>query len=192
MAQVIYIRPSKQSGRLSVGIDDNGKAYSLSVSDKTVAELGISAGCEIDAVCEELFFDDARYRAMKKALSLLSYADNNKRTLYAKLIRAGFKSEIASRTVEECVRLGYVDEKRQLERLILKEANEAYRGREAIRQRLLAKGYLSRDIDGITDELVADERIDFVSNFELLCKERGCESEEERRALAYKLGYFGV
>ena len=110
MTTLIYIRSSKDGSRYIVGTELDGVKEEYCVDARA---FGLVSECEIG---EELDFEtvsalkesDGKYRAMKKALSLLAYADNNKKTLYMKLLRAGFSKEISSATVSECERLGYI------------------------------------------------------------------------------------
>lgn len=191
MAEVLYVKPSREKGRLTVGLETEGERHTYSVSESVYHLVGEpQSGEELDDDgFEILYADDEKFRAMKKALSLLSYADNNKRTLYLKLVRAGFSRGAVSFAVGECVRLGYIDERRQLTRIICREANGALRGRRVIRQRLVSKGYSPEDIDDILDDLLRTGEIDFSSNFERLCEKRGAKTDEERGALMYKFGY---
>ena len=87
------------------------------------------------------------------------------------------------------MRLGYIDERRQIERAVLSEANRSLRGRSYITKKLISKGYSSADISEVTDELISRGELDFSASFELLCEKKGATTDEERRALLYKYGY---
>jgi SOS response regulatory protein OraA/RecX len=133
---------------------------------------------------------DELIKAEKKALSLLSYADNNRRTLKQKLLRAGFGYEICDTVCEKMLSLGYIDENRQLERLILVEANTKLRGPERIIPALVAKGYSMSDIKAVMRELVKSGEIDFNKNARALISKKLPDADiEEKRKFLYKNGY---
>ncbi len=191
MATISYIKPSGKTSRITVGIDADGDVSRYSVSENTASVLGLRRGVEIsDRELSDIRLDDERFRAMKRALSLLSYADNTAKALYMKLVRAGFSGEVSRECVDECIRLGYIDERRQLERAILCEANGQLRGKRYIIRKLSSKGYRAGLIAELTDELAERGEIDFAANFRLLCDRRGAISDDEVRALAYKHGFF--
>ena len=187
--KVLFIR-EMDNGRVRIGVGVDECTAKYSVSAGVYNESGIVRGCELDeetlAMIEE---DDTVYRAMRRALSLLSYGDNTKLALRRKLIRSGFSPEVADAIVGECLMLGYINEHRQIERAVLNEANRSLRGRIYIRNKLRAKGYSVGDIDTVIDGLVDAGEIDFGANFERLAEKRGANDEESRRALAYKYGY---
>ena len=92
MAFVRYVRPSKEKERICLGVDTGEQLLNLSVRRDTYLTIGEPhVGCKIDGESlESVISDNEQYKCMKKALSLLAYADNNRRALYMKLCRAGF------------------------------------------------------------------------------------------------------
>ena len=133
---------------------------------------------------------DEYCRATKKALNILSYADNNRRNLSAKLSRGGFSREVCQRVVSDMVSHGYIDERRQLERIILVEANTKLRGPMKIIPTLVAKGYSSSDVRGVMTSLVESGEIDFKANAKALLNKKLPDGDaEERRQFLYKNGY---
>ena len=187
--EIAFIR-ELESKRVRIGVKDGDEVRKYSLSANTVLALGLVRGMELDDdAMEAVILEDASFRCMRRALDLLSYGDNTKSKLYMKLLRSGFSRQMASETVQECLRLGYIDERRQIERAVLNEANRSLRGRSYIMKKLLSKGYSASDISAVTDALVSGGEVDFSENFELLCKKKGVGSEEERRALSYKYGY---
>ena len=87
--------------------------------------------------------------------------------------------------------LGYIDEKRQLERLISEYANRKLLGPRKITPRLLAKGYNIGDIKEVYLRLSRSGEIDIEENKERLLEKHlgsGRDSEEVRRIL-FKYGY---
>ena len=191
MPYVTYIKEGKTRGRVTVGVSDREVLKGYSLSAPTYSAIGSPIrGEEISGRDFELILkEDEEYRCIKKALSLLSYADNNRRNLYSKLCRAGFSREAAASAVEECLSLGYINERRQLARLILREANAALKGETYVRAKLVQRGYLSSDIDFVLSELKGSGEIDFDSNFRCLVEKHGASSDEEIRKLKYKYGF---
>lgn len=188
--KVSFVRRSAGNSRVKVGIITDVDTEVYSVSCALADTLSLARGCEItdDAYCA-ISMDYERYRAMRRSLSLLSIGDNTKRSLYLKLLRSGFSKEVANECVLECLRLGYIDEERQIERAVLSEANRSLRGRRYIISKLISKGYKSGTVCEIIDKLVMAGEIDFSDNFRRLCDKRGVYDGEERHALAYKYGY---
>ena len=134
---------------------------------------------------------DEEYRAKKKALSLLSYSDKNESGLKRRLAQLGFSRDVAERTAEEMVNLGYIDEGRQLERIILNEANVKLRGPMKILPTLIGKGYSSADVKRVMTELTERGEIDFKKNAKRLLEKRlpDCDDGEEIKKLLYRNGY---
>jgi SOS response regulatory protein OraA/RecX len=194
MKKVVYVRASKTDGVFSAGVidSDSGECERLVLSVRRYPPL-----CDVrvgDFVDEELYslmkLSDEEHRARKKALSLLSFSDNNERTLKRKLASHGISRGVADSVSEEMVSLGYINEKRQLERLIASDASKLY-GPSKILARLCAKGYSALDIKQVMRELVDSGEIDFNAYASRLLEKKypdGC-SYEQRRALLYKHGY---
>lgn len=191
MSTVKYIR-SSGTGRVSLGVSSDEGTVSYNISETLYNSLGIVRGSHLsEEALVDIEYEDERYRAMKRALSILAYADNTATNLTAKLLRAGFSREIAVECVEECLRLGYVNEERQIERAVLNEANRSLYGREYIIKKLSAKGYRHGAVAACIDALVERGEIDFAENFERLAERCDASGEEERKKLAYKRGYRG-
>lgn len=191
--RVAFIKNSKSRGYTVVGIADGDEKQVYTVPDGTYAEMGSpTRGEEIDCGTLELIKHcDECYRAKQTALKLLSYADNNERTLTAKLIRRGIGRDIAKQTVCEMVSLGYINESRQLERLIMREANEALSGPKKIIPKLMAKGYSRSDIDRAVARLCESGKVDFCENRARLIEKnvtRGA-TEDKIKEILFKKGY---
>lgn len=192
MLTVKYIKPQK-SGRVIIGVDTDGEIshYSISSADYATASF-VTGGILSDGELTLLVTLDEEYRAIKKALSLLSYSDKNRKAIYMRLVRLGFSRDAAKKAVEYCLQNGFINEENQLERLVSNEANINLRGPRYIKDKLAAKGYSRDDIDTAIDTLVANGEIDFVIIFDALCEKKGATTPDERRALAYKYGFRGV
>lgn len=193
MPRLDYIKKKENSTLLLLGVSEEGESARYTVDESVYENVGApQRGEELsDSQLWEIAFADEYYRAKKKALSLLSLADNNRRTLKVKLLRYGIRREIADGVVSEMVSLGYVDEERQLERLILKEANKRLVGPYKIIPKLARRGYGAEDIRRAISALVQSGELDFNENKRMLIEKKlpvryDCE---ELRALLYKQGY---
>ncbi len=184
-----YIRATRD-GRMTLGVTLGTEVRRFSISSSLAVSLGLRRGMQLgDSEMEEIERDDEEHRAMKKALSLLSYADNSLRQLVIKLRRAGFSRQVSLQTAEKCVRLGYINEERQLTRLILNEANSLLHGRSYIIKKMVSRGYSSSLVDALIDGLVKEGEIDFSKNLSALCERCGEQGAEGRSRLAFKYGY---
>ena len=120
---------------------------------------------------------------------MLADSDKSRYEMMQKLRHLGYSKEIIDTVLNKCEQYGYLDEDRQLERLIEREANRKLRGRYYVKRKLMAKGYRSSAIDRITDSLVESGEIDFESNFQRLIKKRGADDENAIMTLKYRYGY---
>ena len=191
MARVVYAKDSRTKGYIALGINDGGEIKKLTVSKIEYSCLGSpERGEEIDeGTVEHLMELDEQFRALRRALSFLSYADNSERGLMQKLLRAGYSRDSAELAIKECVRLGYIRELEQLKRLIESYANAKLRGPLYIKAALMQKGYSSRDISEAMSELISTGEIDFGESFRRLLEKYSPSDDEERRMLAKKYGY---
>ncbi len=192
--KIAFIRQSKNRGYTVLGINSGDGAVAYTVEDSLYARLGTPLPS--DGVLEEDFADivlaDEIFRATKKALALLTYSDNNSRALKMKLLRAGFSREASDAAVEDMLRHAYINEERQLERLILSEAKTKLSGRGKFIPKLMAKGYKKSDIENVTDKLVASGELDFEEIKEVLIRKKLGDSQDstEIKKLLYKNGFF--
>ena len=194
MKKLIYIREAKGAkGYLVLGIAENGKKKSYTVSKSVYAELGSpERSSDIDSEQAEIIAgEDERFRALRKALSLLSYSDNSERELGVKLRRAGFSRECAELAVHKVKSLGYVNEEKQIERAVLNEANLKLSGPMKIIPKLVAKGYSSELIRSVMIRLSDEGKIDFDDNKRRIREEYFSDSENtvEYKKFLYKKGY---
>ena len=193
MATLKFIREIKDTSLLLLGIVGEGESADYTVNSSLYAEIGSPAvGDEIDsASLSAIKHADEHYRAKKKALSILAYADNNQKNLKVKLIRAGFSYEISDRVCEEMVSYGYINENNQLERLIMIEANQKLRGPLRIVPALVNKGYSSSDVRRVLNRLVDEGEINFKENSLRLAEKKLPDDfdEEDLKKLLYKNGF---
>lgn len=193
MAKISYVKEIDKSGLLRLGIVRGEESFSYIADAKLYARLGKpDRGSEIsDEMLCMLAESDNRIKAKRQALSILSFADNNEKGLFMKLRRRGFDSEVARQTVEEMVELGYINEQRQLERIIAVEANGKLRGPRKIISSLVAKGYPSELVKKVLRNLCDEGEIDFSENAERLIEKKlsDPENHEQRKALLFKNGF---
>ena len=191
MATVISVKPVPSKKRIHLSILESGDEYTYTVTEATYKAIG-SPQCGYDLSVSDLGtirFEDEYIRALKKAADYLSASDKSKFALKIKLLKAGFSTEASDVAIERLSELGYLDEERQLERAVEREANYNLRGRHYIKRKLTSKGYSVSSVSRVIDTLVGRSEIDFDSNFESLVEKKGVISEDDRLALAYKYGY---
>ena len=192
MAKVVYIKESKTKGYLVIGIKYADEKKPLTVSAAVYAEVGSYAvGDEISPEALDAFAkENQRFLALRKALYLLSFSDNSERNLRYKLMRAGFSRDVVDFAISEVLRLGYINEARQLERLIVNEANSKLYGPMKILSRLVGKGYSSSDVRTAIEALRDSGEVDFDLNRAKLLEKLsdGC-TDEDMYKLLYKYGY---
>ena len=193
MATLKFVREIKDSRLLLLGLTEEGESANYTVNTACFEAVGCpTVGDELDEMqTSAIKYTDELIRAKKKALSILAFADNNRKSLYQKLHRAGFSKEIITEVTCEMVDLGYIDERRQLERIILVEANEKLRGPRKIIPALTAKGYSSSDISAVMHRLVDSGDVDFKKNAGLLIEKKlpSDADAEEMKKLLFKNGY---
>lgn len=191
LLKIVYVRDSRVKGYVTLGLIEKGEKITYTVSGAIYSSIGsppprTELGVEDAAVLEK---EDECFRATRRALSILSYADNSERTLTQKLLRAGFSRGAALHAVEECLGHGYIDEKKQLLRIISTLANNRLKSERYIRMSLYGKGYRPNDVSAAIDELCEMGEVDFASVFERLCERLGVTDEEEKRKIAFKHGF---
>ena len=193
MPTLEYIRISKEKKLLLLGISEEGERSRYTVGESFYISVGSPASGSVlsDSLFDSIKQEDLRIRATSKALSILSYADNNERSLVNKLVRAGFPRELSQTVAEEMTGHGYIDEERQLRRLILKEANTNLSGYSKFLPKLVSKGYSAEMIKTVTSSLIGEGEIDFKENAKRLIEKRlpADASVTEKKTLLYRNGY---
>ena len=169
------------------------KRVRYTISEGTYREIGCPlSGEEIEGESLTLMcLEDEKRRALQKSLNVLSLADNNQRTLLFKLRSAGFSREACEYAITECVMRGYIDEKRQAERLVLKYYSELL-GPYKIKAKLAAKRYSPSLISATLRTLEEKGEINFKENSKTLISSKlGADAEyEDKMKLLHKYGYI--
>ena len=193
MPTLSYIKIIKEKHLLRLGISEGEECAAYTVTERAFCDIGKpSRGEELDGdTVGAIKLCDEYIRAKRKALSLLSYADNSERGLVLKLRRAGFAREISEEVSREMVSLGYINEDRSLERLLLSEANLKLRGPSKLIPCAVSRGYSPADAKRVLSRLVESGEVDLRRNADALVKRKlgDAPDPEERRALLYKNGY---
>ena len=191
MVKVLFVKPVPSKKRIQIGTLSDDEECTYTVSEATYLALGCPrAGAEIgDVDFSSVRFEDECYRALRRAMGYLSMSDKSGYELKMKLIRQGFSSDSSEMAIERLATLGYLDEDRQLQRAVEREANYKLRGKYYIKRKLAAKGYSGSSINRAIERLTESGEVDFAKNFELLAEKKGASSDEDRRTLEYKFGY---
>ncbi len=183
------IKNANVKGYLKLEIDTGTGIEWLLLSDAQYDALGRPTPCE--ELSEEDFRaaenGDEYNRAKKKALNILSFGDNSERGLSLKLSRAGFSRHTRELVVSEMKSLGYIDEERQLMRIIENEASAKLRGPKKIFSSLVGKGYAPEKIKATMRRLEIEKIIDFEETKKKLTS--NVADTEERRKILYKNGF---
>ncbi len=183
------IKASNAKGYLILGFDTDKGYTRYTVSEKEYSHIGSPLiGDELSSDMCELLLNFAEYnRAKKKALGILAFGDNSRYALVGKLVRSGIKMSLAKNIAEEMLELGYIDEERQLCRLIEREINSNKFGPGKFIPKLRARGYSDSMIRSVLDELSDKGTVSLSKTKKELCA--GIESDEEKRKILYKHGF---
>ena len=191
--RIAYVRHSETEGVLRIGVGYLSEVVSHTVSAYAYPEAAdLAVGDILDEEAYALLLRaEEEYRARRRALSILALSDNNEKTLKMKLVAKGTSRDIAEDVCRRMVELGYIDEHRQLCRIISAEANGKMYGPKKIHARLMAKGYSSADIRLVMAELTESGEVDFERLAgELIAKNYPDGANyEEKMKLLYKYGY---
>ena len=164
MIRIVYIKETKEKNVLSLGISEGEELSRFVLDAAFILELGLAVGEIDESDYERIKSRDLYIRGKRKALSLLAFSDNSKKTLTVKLLRFGLNRAMADRIVSEMCDLGYINEDAQLSRMIERLANGQLMGPKKIISRLASKGYSPSDIKRAMREMCDFGEIDFSEN----------------------------
>ncbi len=186
------IKPSNAKGYLVLELAEEDIALSFTVSESQYSSIG--SPLVGDVLSEDAFAALSDYgeynRIKKKALGILAFGDNSRRGLAIKLRRAGAPQSLSERVADEMLSLGYINEERQLERLIAKEVNERYTGPRKLVPKLVSKGYPVSKIK-LTEQRLLEEGIISYTRVKSFLRDKfgeGADKSEIQRIL-YKHGF---
>ena len=193
LAKITYVKENKSTNLLRLGIVEGEVSAVYTVRESAYSEIGRPIRGDTLTVDDLLLvrLEDEYVRAKRVALSMLAYGDNNERAIMLKLCKKGIARSIAEDVAREMVSLGYVDEPRQIERLLLNEANLKLNGARKIILKLVSKGYGRELVHELLSELVARGEICFAENAKKLVEKKlpSDATSEEKKKLLYRYGY---
>ncbi len=194
MTKIMYIKPADTKGYLTLGCVRDGEKIRLTVDEETYGEIGSPLRSDVlEGENEKLALAASeRYGTLLSALRILSYADNSEDALCRKLSMRGYSREAARETAREMVRLGYLDEKRQLRTVVAALANGKLYGPRKILAYAAGKGYKSENVRDVLRDLTEDGTVDFEHNLTLVYEKKGNGeplTAEERQKWKYRYGY---
>lgn len=111
--------------------------------DRTALHVGNTLTVEDQ---ERLLEADAPYRARERALALLAVRERSRREVGLRLQSAGFHPEVVADTVDWLEKLGYLDDRRFVERYASEKLAQGW-GERRVRAELLRKGVERQVVD---------------------------------------------
>ena len=168
-----------------------GERFEYVVSEGTYRGIGcpLSGDFLSSELIEELVREDEEIRATKKALGILSYADNSTARLRMKLARAGFSKRASEEAISSLVRAGLLDDSRQVKVRVETLWRYQLLGPRRILAKLSAEGYPSSSVRAAISELKEEGVIDFSLSKRKLLEKKQPENFEEKQKLLYRYGY---
>lgn len=139
---------------LKVCFDDESYIF---IDTDTVSEKGIKKGDFIDEDELKSLKSDSDYkRAKSRALWYLDRMDYTEKSLFEKLIKAGFGKKVSAEVLAKFCELGLVDDRRYAERFAERCKDSNISKREAVHKMVL-KGIPLDLAKQVTEELETDE-----------------------------------
>lgn len=179
--------------RVILDIVRDGETHTFLINETTYLSFGEPrSGDALDeAAFEEIRFADERGRAVRCAVTILSYADNSKELLRKKLFHRGFSPEATEDAVREVVRLGYLSEQKQISSLVEGLCNVKLLGVRRMTGYLMSRGYARENIEEVYREFVEDGTIDPEENFRKLLSRHHVSPDDKAkiRYMRYQYGY---
>lgn len=174
------------NGRTYCIRSSKGTTFEMLVSEEQYARFDIKEGDKIDDVHflkirEEMIFDNAR----RHAFSILSYGENNKKTLVQKLRAKGFPYEVCENIALYMEHRGYIDEKKQIGLLCDTFLRKKF-GKLKIKNELIAKGYRREDVDEYVSKNLSE--VDFAENCAYIIENKYNPVPREAGELAKMMG----
>lgn len=160
--------------------------FEMLVSEEQYARFDIKEGDTIDdnhflKIREEMIFDNAR----RHAFAILSYGENNKKTLVQKLRQKGYPYEICENIALYMEHRGYIDEKKQIGLLCDTYLRKKF-GKLKIKNELIAKGYKREDVDEFVSRNLND--VNFAENCAYIIENKYNPIPKESQELAKMMG----
>ena len=191
-ASVISVKTKENNASvITIWVSADGERKKYTVSEGTYRDIGcpLSGDFLPSELIRELVREDEEIRALKKALGILSYADNSCARLRMKLARAGFSKKASEEAVKNLIRMGLLDDNRQVKIRVEALWRSQLAGPRKIMAKLVSEGYSSSDVRAAIEELKSEETIDFSLSKRLLLEKKRPESYEDKQKLLYRYGY---
>ena len=177
--------------QIAEGGAENAQSERLFLTERSYDKLGAPKKGTIlsEESAEALRTAHRRYEAVRRATSILAYADNSEAMLLHKLRARNIRGEDAAFALAYVKAKGLIRERDQLERLVTRLANERLYGRSRILRALRGKGYRTADIEACIDALCADGTLDFDRIRRTLLEKKAPKDDLERKKLLYTHGF---
>ena len=162
------------------------RTFEMLVSEEQYARFDIKEGDKIDdahflKIREEMIFDNAR----RQAFAILSYGENNKKTLVQKLLQKGFNYEVCENIAIYMEHRGYIDEKKQIGLLCENYLHKKY-GKLKIKNELITKGYMREDVDEYVAKNLSD--VNFAENCAYIIENKYMPLPKDAQELTKMMG----
>ena len=181
----------KKHLKLSLIGEEKGKIEYV-ISEGTYRGIGCPLSGEMlpQELLDKIAKEDEELRAYRKAVNILSYADNSRTRLTLKLKRAGFSSAAVESTVASLIRAGFLDDARQVKLRALGLWRDRHYGPYRIIKKLTSEGYSASAAKAAISELRASAEIDFEYSRNAIIEKYQPQNYEEKQKLLYKYGYL--
>ena len=174
------------NGRIYCVRSSLGTTFEMLVSEEQYARFDIKEGDRIDdahflKIREEMIFDNAR----RHAFTILSYGENNRKSLIQKLRAKGYSPDVCEKIADYMEHRGYIDEKKQIGLLCDTYLRKKF-GKLKIRNELIAKGYRREDVDAYISKELAD--VNFAENCAYIIENKYYPLPKDPQELAKMMG----
>ena len=174
------------NGRIYCIRSSMGTTFEMLVSEEQYARFDIKEGDRIDdahflKIREEMIFDNAR----RHAFAILSYGENNKRSLIQKLRQKGYALEVCENIALYMEHRGYIDEKKQIGLLCDTYLRKKF-GKLKIKNELIVKGYAREDVEEYVSRHLAD--VNFAENCAYIIENKYFPIPKDPKELAKMMG----
>ena len=174
------------TGRIYCVRSSMGTTFEMLVSEEQYARFDIKEGDRIDderflKIREEMIFDNAR----RQAFNILSYGENNRKSLIQKLRAKGFSPDVCEKIADYMEHRGYIDEKKQIGLLCDTYLRKKF-GKLKIKSELIAKGYRREDVEEYVSKNLAD--VDFAENCAYIIENKYYPLPRDSKEIAKMMG----
>lgn len=174
------------TGRIFCVRSSMNTTFEMLVSEEQYARFDIKEGDRIDdahflKIREEMIFDNAR----RQAFTILSYGENNRKSLIQKLRAKGFSPDVCENIADYMEHRGYIDEKKQIGLLCDTYLRKKF-GKLKIKSELIAKGYKREDVEAYVSRNLSE--VNFADNCAYIIENKYCPLPRESQEIAKMMG----